>query len=271
MRLTILGSGTLLPDAHHHSPAHLVEDADFRLLLDCGAGTVHGLARWSVDWRTLDAVLLTHFHTDHVGDLPALLWALRHGIGDERKRPLTLLGPPGLRAFVAALARAHGDWLRDPGFPLEVRELARTDEWAPPPGSGRLRTAPAFHTESSVAVRWDGSHGSVGYTGDTGPDDGLAAFLQGVHVLVAECALPDEAETETHLTPRSVGDLAASVAPEVLVLTHLYPHVPRDRLPDLVAERGYRGVSALGRDGLVVEGRPGAFRVQGPAEVQEDR
>lgn len=271
MRLTILGSGTLLPDDDHHSPAHLLEDGGSSVLLDCGSGTVHGFARHGVDWTALDHVVLTHFHTDHVGDLPALLWALRHGPDPPRERPLTVLGPPGLRRFIEALTQAHGEWLADPPFPLEVRELARRDQWIAPDGAGRLRTTPTPHTEHSVAVRWDGSEGSVGYTGDTGEAPEVAEFLEGVHLLVAECAVSDEAGSENHLTPRTVGDLAARVAPEVLVLTHLYPGVPRAGLPDLVAGRGYTGVSAVARDGLVVEGHPGAFRIRGAAEDSEDR
>lgn len=263
MRLTILGSGTLLPDDDHRSPAHLLEDGGSRTLLDCGAGCLHGFARHGLDWESLDRVVLTHFHTDHVGDLPALLWALRHGPRPPRERPLTVLGPPGLRRFMDALADAHGEWILDPPFPQEVRELRRRDEWIAPQGTARLRTAAAPHTDHSVAVRWEGSEATVGYTGDTGPSDELGGFLAGSHVLVAECALPDEAAPDNHLTPETAGALAARAGPEVLVLTHLYPPVRREGLPDLVARRGYTGISTVGRDGLAVEGRAGALSVRG--------
>src|SRR5688500_17296088 len=104
MRVTILGSGTMLPDDLHHSPSHWVEFGDVRLLLDCGSGALHGMARGRLGWRGLSHLLVTHFHTDHVGDLAALLFALRHGVRPARQEPLVLLGPRGLAAHLAALA-----------------------------------------------------------------------------------------------------------------------------------------------------------------------
>lgn len=271
MRLTVLGSGTLLPDDDHRSPAHLLEDRGCRCLLDCGAGTLHGFHRHGVEWEALDHVVLTHFHTDHVGDLPALLWALRHGARHRRAHPLRILGPRGLRRFMEALAAAHGGWVLEPPFPLEIQELEPKGEWIAEDGSIRLRTAPTPHTDESIAVRWDGGGATVAYTGDTGPSSTLAPFLEGAEVLVAECALTDDAEPDNHLTPRTVGDLATAVDPEVLVLTHLYPGVPRAGLPDLVAERGYSGRAVVGRDGLVVEGRAGSLQVRDPSGGFEDR
>lgn len=263
MRVTILGSGTLLPDDDHRSAAHLVEDGGRRLLLDCGPGTVHGFARHGVRWRELDLVAVSHFHTDHVGDLPGLLWALRHGAGG-REAPLTLVGPPGMRAFLEALASAFGPHVLDPSFPLEVVEISRRGEWILPDGSGRLRAHPVPHTDEAVAWRWSGNEAEVGYTGDTGEDPALGPFFRGVQVLIAECALPDGKEPEAHLTPGSVARLAREVAPEVLVLTHLYPDVPADDLPDLLSSSGYTGEIVVGRDGLLVEGRPGAWTIRGP-------
>ena len=88
MRLTILGSGTLLPDPLHQSPAHFLEFGDVRLLLDCSSGVLHGMARERLWWRGLSHLLVTHFHTDHVGDLAPILFALEHGVHPQREEPL---------------------------------------------------------------------------------------------------------------------------------------------------------------------------------------
>ena len=91
MRLTVLGSGTLLPNGERASPAHLVQGRGFALLLDCGSGAVHRLGSLGGVWQDLTHVAITHFHGDHVGDLPALLWAVKHGLD----RPLILsVWPP---------------------------------------------------------------------------------------------------------------------------------------------------------------------------------
>lgn len=257
MRLTVLGSGTLLPDDDRRSAAHLVESAGSRLLLDCGSGTVHGFARHGVPWRDLTHVAITHFHNDHTGDLPALLFALKHGVEPPRESALTLLGPPGFRPRLKAMSSAFGDHVADPGFPLEVVELARRDGWEDPGGSLRIACHPAAHTDASVCYRVEGPEGTVGYTGDTGPDPEAAAFLAGCDVLVAECSLPDPPRMDTHLTPGTVAELAGVARPGLLVLTHLYPPLEPSRVPDRVRGAGYEGEVVVGTDGMRVRVRAG--------------
>src|SRR6478672_6871574 len=100
MRLVVLGSGTLLPDDHHRSPSHWIEEGEVRLLLDCGSGSLHGMGRLRLWWRAISHIAITHFHTDHVSDLPAILFALRHGVRPPREEPLVLIGPHGLEAHL---------------------------------------------------------------------------------------------------------------------------------------------------------------------------
>lgn len=255
--VTVLGAGTLLPDDRRRSPGHLLEGERARILLDCGSGTLHGLEREGRDWYGITHVALSHFHTDHTGDLAPLLWAWKHG-GGEAEAPLrTLLGPPGLRRIVEALSVAFGDHVLEPGGPLEVVELEREDLWEDPRSGMVLRTHPTPHTAESVAFRIELEGAAVGYTGDTGPSPGLGVFLHGVDLLISECALPDTEATENHLTPRSAGDLAAAANPRVLVLTHFYPGVDPAGIPDLIRARGYTGTVHAGYDGLGIH-LPGA-------------
>ena len=151
MRVTIIGSGTLLPDPHHSSASHWVEFGDVRILLDCGSGALHGMARERLSWRGLSHLVITHFHTDHTADLSPILFALRHGTRPPRTdETLTLLGPRGLDAHVDALARAHGSYVRDPGFPVKVVELAGGEQWADPAGRFTLHVHSTPHTDVSI-------------------------------------------------------------------------------------------------------------------------
>lgn len=250
MEVTILGAGTLLPNDRCRSAGHLLETGGATVLLDCGSGVLHALDREGKDWRGVTHVAISHFHTDHFGDLAALLWAWKHGSGDEPPPTRTLLGPPGLVRVMDALAEAFGDHVREPGGPLEVIEMGRSDRWDDPGAGIGFRTHPTPHTDESMCIRVEGEGWSVGYTGDTGPSDDVGSFLRGVDVLIAECALPDDQATGGHLTPRSAGDLAAAADPGVLVLTHFYPGVPTDSLPDLIHARGYTGTVHAGYDGL---------------------
>ncbi len=250
-RFTVLGSGTLLPDDDRRSAAHLLDAGGRRILLDCGSGTVHGFERHGVEWSSLTHLVFSHYHTDHVGDVAPLLFALKHGVRPPRTDPLTVLGPPGLHDVWEGLRRAFGDHLDDPGFPLEVAEVSRSGSRRVAPGL-RLSVHPTPHTENSVAQRWEGEGWAVGYTGDTGPDEALGDFLAGVDLLVCECSVPDDSDVETHMRPRDVAALARRAAPRLLVTTHVYPPLVPDDVPGLVRERGFAGRAVAGSDGVEV-------------------
>lgn len=257
MRVTVLGAGTLLPDDDHRSAGHLVEGDGFSLLLDCGSGVLHGFQRWGLDWSALTHVAISHYHTDHFGDLPALLWALRYGIEGGRELPLTVLGPKGLSDRLEGLARAYGEYVLDPGFPLLVRELPDRGRWEDAGRRFSLHTHPTPHTDESVAYRIETGSGRLGYTGDTGPAPELGAFMAGSDLLVAECAFPSQDFPGAHLDPVSVAEIACAADPQLLVLTHLYPQVDRTGLPGLVRSLGFAGEVLVGRDGLQIQWHSG--------------
>ena len=245
--LTVIGSGTLVPSAERSSPCHLLAGGDTLLLLDAGPGAVHGLARHGKPWWSVSHLVLTHFHTDHFADLPHLLFALKWAAPSSRTRPLHVLGPPGLHGRIEALGTAHGEFIANPGFPVVYEEVAREGTWTD--GSIAVRFAPARHTDHSVAVRAELDGGTLGYTGDTGPDPALGGFFAGSEVLVSECALVDQATMETHLSPASVATMACAANPGTLVLTHLYPPLDAASVPGLVRAAGYSGRVVCARDG----------------------
>jgi ribonuclease BN (tRNA processing enzyme) len=246
--LTILGSGTCIPSASRHSAAFHVQTSEESVLLDCGPATVHGLAQHGIAWEAITHVVLSHFHTDHVGDLAGLLFALEYGTRPRRTEPLTLVGPVGSEAFVARLATAFGEHVRRPSFGLEVVELGEGSHVAIGAVGVVLTAHPTPHTDASLALRLEGGWGAIGYTGDTGPSRSVAHFLAGCRVLVAECAHDDPPETDRHLSPALIRDLAHDAVPELLVVTHVYP-------PLLPAE-AVRAIRA-GWPGWVLEGADG--------------
>lgn len=229
-----------------------MEVGQARILLDAGAGTLRTLARLERVWSGVSHLFLTHFHTDHVGEVASLLFALKHGSREARSLPLHVLGPRGLRAFMARLADAHGPFVLDPGFPVEIRELPPGDGWRDPGGDFDVSTHPTHHSKGSLAFRIDALEGTVGYTGDTGPREGLGTFLRGVGLLLAECSNPDAEAMETHLAPASLARLAREARPELLVTVHGYPPLEPRNVPGLVEAAGYGGRVLPGEDGLCV-------------------
>jgi ribonuclease BN (tRNA processing enzyme) len=249
MRVTIVGSGTAAPEPDRACSGYFVEHDDTRLLLDCGPGVVHHLARFELPWQRLDHVFITHFHNDHTGDLPMLLFARKWGGGPPRSEPLHLWGPRGLRERLRAMAAAFGDHVVDPGFPLVIRELAPGDEVAV--GGVGVRAAKTVHTDESLCYRLETPGASFGYTGDTGPSDAVAAFMAGVDLLLSECSVPDDVEMDTHLTPRGLAALAGAAAPGRLLVTHVYPQLDRQDVLGRIRAAGWHGPTLRAADGAV--------------------
>ncbi len=252
MKLTIVGSGTVVPDADRTCACLYVEAGDARILLDVGPGATHHMARFGVPWGAITHVALTHFHTDHTGDLPFLLFALKHALAQPRTEPLTLFGPAGTMDRLRALADAFGSYILSPGVRLNVRELGHGHDVELAPAV-TLRAHKTRHTDESVAYRVDAGDAALAYTGDTGPDHDLAHWLAGVDVLVTECSLPDALGFPEHLTPTGVAALARVAQPRRLVLTHVYPQLDRNALPALVREAGWEGEVRVAEDGMELQ------------------
>ncbi len=261
--LTIVGSGTLIPNANRGSAAHHLQTDGASLLMDCGSGTLHGLAAHGVEWESLTHVAISHFHTDHVGDLAALLWAFKHGTAVPRTTPLTLLGPRGFRTLLEGLADALGQHVLDPGFDVTVLELDEDGVFAAPGGAFTLRCFPTPHSDESVALAVAGPWGSLGYTGDTGPSSEVARFLSGSGVLVAECTLADPPPRAGHLSPHAVAEMASVVRPDLLVVTHVFPPQTPSEAVEKVSER-YAGRVVAAVDGLRVRIESGHVTVDLP-------
>ncbi len=247
MQLTVIGSGTVAPSAERIAPAHWVVADPVRLLLDCGAGTLHRASELRIPWWEVTHVAITHFHQDHWGELPMLLFAHRWAVEPPRSSPLTLIGPHGFRSRLTLLAGAYGDWVLDPGYPLEVVEITSGDERTLN-GDVVLEAYSTPHTAESLAYGVRTGAVRLVYTGDTGPSEDLAQWAADCDLLLAECSLPDERAMALHLTPTRAGKLARTARAGRLVLTHFYP-VFGDTDPVADAAREYDGEITAARDG----------------------
>lgn len=251
MRLTTLGTGTISLAPARSCAGHLVEVGNLRLLLDCGSGITRRLAELTLPWPEITHVALTHFHIDHHGDLPSLIFASKYGILPARSAPLEILGPPGTLALLERLAAAYGAWVLTPGFPITVREIAFGEGVQLDPAV-RLDTLKVPHTPESVAYSIARGGRRIVYSGDTGLDDAFADWARGADVLLCECSLPAAMAIPEHLTPEQCGELAARAAPRQLVLTHFYPPVEREDIRAIVAAR-FPGAVTLAHDGWHIE------------------
>jgi ribonuclease BN (tRNA processing enzyme) len=264
----IVGSGVLLPDDRRRSSGHWISaeagpfgEMPFRVLLDCGSGTLHGMDRDGLPWREVSHLVISHFHADHIGDVAPLVWALKWGHAAGRERPLRIVGPVGLHGRMKGLATAFGDWVLSPGFPVEIHEVAAGERWADDAAGLSLVTHAARHSPEALAWRVEAREGRVGYTGDTGPIPGLGTFFRGVNLLIAECAVSDPNDLEIHLSPAGLAPMAEEAAADLLVTVHHYPELDLARLPDLLRAAGYTGNLRVGEDGLGLVVGPSGVRL----------
>jgi ribonuclease BN (tRNA processing enzyme) len=251
MRLVVLGSGTAVPHAHRASSSHWLETRGGSLMLDCSAPSVHRAAQEGCDWANLDAVWVSHFHLDHVGGLPALLFGTKHAPQTrDRRKPLTIFGPRGLEKLFHAFDDANDYKLLEQRFPARIQEVSPLEDFDLLPGL-RAQTHSTPHTPESLALRLTETEtgSSLVYTSDTGYADALAGFARGVGLFFMECSFPRDKPVETHLELADAMRLAQFAAPRRAMLSHLYPEW--DGI-DLAAEarKLWDGETIEARDGL---------------------
>ena len=132
MKLTVVGCSPAWPNAGGAHSGYLVSSNGRRLLLDCGPGVLARLRELEA-WPTVDAIVISHLHLDHCGDLVPWLWG--HVLGPAQ-------GIPGPQLYVPATG------------------LARISAFAPLSGAlgARLVTAPdaaALGPKLATALKGD--------------------------------------------------------------------------------------------------------------------
>jgi len=130
IELTLLGTGSPLPDPNRAGPATLVRAGGATLLFDCGRGVLMRAAAAGVGANGLSALFLTHLHSDHITDLGDVLTT--RWVSTFVPTPLTIVGPPGTREVVDATLTSlrldvgyrldHHDDLTEPPA-VEVHEV----------------------------------------------------------------------------------------------------------------------------------------------------
>ena len=191
MDVTLLGTGSPVPDPNRAGPATLVRAGGTLLLVDAGRGVLMRLAAAGAFPGMLGAVLLTHLHSDHLTDLNDVIttrWVM-----SPVPNPITVYGPPGTRQVVdgmlAMLAPdisyrlAHHDDLNDPPA-VDVVEVAPGDELTI--GEARVVVGPTDHrpVEPTVGYRVEHEGRAVVLGGDGIPCAGLDALCAGADAYV---------------------------------------------------------------------------------------
>jgi ribonuclease BN (tRNA processing enzyme) len=238
MQLTVLGCRAGMPADGQPSSGYLVETAGARLLLDCGPGTAVALSAVAPP-SSLDAVVITHFHSDHCYDLLPIGKSLLNGLIEVQGGPPRLAGElHPVPLYVPSGARElFGQWaslfpvatlpLLDRAFEVafDVHEYTPGESFQA--GDCTVTPRELRHVLPNCGLRVEAPSGSLAYTGDTGVTPALTELAAGVDVLLAEATLsePDHSD-HGHLSGTDAGRTANAAGVGELVLTHFASSEP---------------------------------------------
>ena len=279
--VTLLGTGDPVPRVDRFGPSILVEAGPYRLLFDAGRGASQRLTQLDISLGDIDAVFITHFHSDHLSGLPDI-WLtgwLPPPFG-RRDQPLRVIGPEGLSGILDGLRQAF-----DPDIQIRL-----VDEQLPPQGiefdvseysadgivfdeEGVTVTAFAVdhgqYIKPSYGYRVDHAGRSVVMSGDTRFDENLIEAARGTDVVIHEVAAAREEILafderiqlilDHHTTPEEAGIVFDRVGPKLALYSHLTllgsPDSPEVTLEELIqrTRTNYAGRLLVGEDLMRIE------------------
>jgi len=271
-KVTLLGTGTPIPDPDRFGPSTLVEAGNQKLLFDAGRGVPIRVQQLGFRESKIDVVFLTHYHSDHTVGIPDI-W-LTGWLGNRRQKPFRLIGPVGAKSLMANLESAYA---------LDIK-IRLVDEKLPPEGIATVveefeKDGVVYDKDGVKVIAFTVNHGAdikpaVGYrieykghavviSGDTRYDQNVIKYGTGVDLLIHEvCIVRPELLSNPfiqrvvnhHTSPREAGQVFSLAKPKLAVYSHLVflasDKVPRATVDDIVAgtRETYSGPLQVGED-----------------------
>jgi ribonuclease Z len=241
-RVTLLGTGVPIPRPDRFGPSTLIEAGDQTLLIDAGRGATMRLFQLGVPIGQIDALLLTHFHSDHTVGIPDLwLTGWLSSYFGNRRRPFNVIGPVGTRTLMHHLEAAYA---RDIEIRVEDEKLARehvaitVKEFAE---DGIVYQADDLRVIAFTVDHGDAIKPAYGYrieyqgrvaviSGDTRYNANVLRYGEGADLLVHEVAMarPEllveafiQRIVNHHTSPQEAGRVFRRTKPKLAAFTHL--------------------------------------------------
>jgi len=291
MHVALCGSGSPLPDPTRAGPCSAVIIDGKMFIVDIGGGAVRNLGLMGLNPGATEALLLTHFHSDHIDGMGELM--LQRWAGGGRDAPLPVIAPEGVEVIVDGLNAAYA---------ADVQYRIAHHGEATMPATGAGGTAQPFSLpegqeqtlvydqdgikitafsvahkpiKPAVGYRFDYKGRSVVFSGDTVKLPIVAEICNGCDLLVHEVLNAEMVGTletafgkngrkrlakimadipDYHTTPVEAAQTASAAKAGMLVLSHVVPALPVDYLDTYFMEGvnvAYDGPVVLGKDGML--------------------
>lgn len=274
IKVTLLGTGSPIPDPQRFGPATLVQAGGQNLLFDTGRGVTTRLYQLKVPFRDVSPVFITHYHSDHINGLPDLwLSGWLGGPWAKRTSPMRLIGPTGLRELTDNLAKAYAADIRirtaDEHYPASGIEFETQefDKDGVVYGKDGVQIT-AFEVNHGDAIkpaygyRIDYRGHSVLISGDTRFNENVIKYGRGVDLLIHEvcAARPEITDAQAravmahHTSPQEAGTVFARAKPKMAAFTHIVliarPKIPPPSIDEVVSQtrQTYDGPLVAGTD-----------------------
>jgi ribonuclease Z len=264
IEITLLGTGSPIPDPSRAGPSTLVRAGGQVFLVDCGRGVLQRAAAIGLGANGLTALLLTHLHSDHIVDLGDVLitrWVTTFG---PDPAALPIIGPPGTADVVEATLKAFG---HDIGYrlahhaDLTARPAVETSEYSDglvwDRGGVTIRVAPTDHrpVAPTIGFRIESGGAAVVLAGDTVPCDSLVELARDADALVHTVIRKDIVNLlpqqrikdicDYHSSVQEAAATATRAGVSTLILTHYVPGIAPGQ------EEQWRALAAAEFDGRI--------------------
>jgi len=271
LKVTLLGTGSPQPRIDRFGPSILVEAGEKKLLFDCGRGAAQRIEQIRIPFTQIDALFLTHLHSDHVVGIPDL-WLT--GWARGRKVPLEVWGPAGTKEMMSHLKEAfqfdiqirqQDDKLPALGVDVRAKDI---DQGVVYDSAGiKVTTFTVDHgpVKPALGYRIDFAGHSVVLSGDTRVSENLIRFSQGTDVLIHEVIDPEAFRAKNpsvseerfraiaghHTTAEQAGTIFSRVKPKLAVYSHIVPGDTTSLVP--LTRKTYSGPLEVGEDLMTIE------------------
>jgi len=252
MKLTVLGSGTFMPELKRNNSSYLLEEGKEKIVFDFGRGAIDRLLQLKVNLIDLDKVFISHMHADHSSELISFMFVLRYyPKKKDLKKHYYIYGPKGIKERLIMILDGFGVNKKKTLKRIKIKELS--DNKIVKVGKLKIKAFTVKHSKSRTcfSYRVEKDKKAFCYSGDSTDCTGLRMACKDVDLAVVESTLPKSYGMDTHINGEELGKLAQEVGIHSLLVTHVSDfYLPRV-LKDI--KLSYKGPVKIAKDLMEVK------------------